>query len=82
MSQEIITTIIAFIGTAVGTLGGIVASCKLTSYRIAQLEKQFSELESHVREHNNFMERIAKLELRDRVQDHRIEDLEDFHKQG
>lgn len=80
MPVEIITSIIAFIGTAAGTLGGILASSRLTTYRVSQLERRFDELDDHVKKHNNFMERIAQLELRGRVQDHRIDDLEAHHK--
>lgn len=32
--------IISFIGTLIGTAGGIVASSKLTNYRLEQLEKK------------------------------------------
>jgi hypothetical protein len=40
MPSEIIVSIIAFVGTAVGTFGGIITSSKLTNYRIEQLEKR------------------------------------------
>lgn len=76
MSETIIVTIISFTGTLLGTLGGIVASAKLTIYRIEQLEKK-------VEKHNNLIERVFKLEEHGAVIDeqikvanHRIDDLE------
>ena len=44
-----------FIGTVVGTFGGILVSNKLTNYRLAQLEKK-------VDKHNNVIERTYRLE--------------------
>lgn len=55
MSSEITIAIISLAGTALGTAGGIMAASKLTTYRIAQLEKKMDK-------HNNFIERIYKLE--------------------
>lgn len=55
MNVEITTALIALFGTALGTFGGIVASSKLTIYRIEQLEKK-------VDKHNNIVERTYKLE--------------------
>jgi len=76
MSETVIVTIISFTGTLLGTLGGIIASAKLTLYRIEQLEKK-------VDKHNNVIERVFKLEEHDAVVDeqikaanHRIDDLE------
>ena len=55
MSQEIVVALLAFLGTCVGTLGGILASSKLVNYRIAQLEKK-------VEQHNSVVERTYRLE--------------------
>ena len=55
MTAEIIIAILAFVGTCVGTVGGIVASARLTNYRLAQLEEK-------VGKHNNFAERIPIIE--------------------
>lgn len=55
MSQEIVVALLAFLGTCVGTLGGILAASKLTNYRIEQLEKK-------VEKHNSVVERTYKLE--------------------
>ncbi len=40
MSNEIIVALIAMIGTALGTFGGIITANKLTNYRIEQLKKR------------------------------------------
>lgn len=76
MSDSIIVAIIAFGGTLLGTFGGIIASSKLTIYRIEQLEKK-------VDKHNNLIERTYRLEqtctLHDekiKAANHRIDDLE------
>lgn len=76
MSETVIVAIISLTGTLFGTLGGIVASGKLTGYRIDRLEEQ-------VKKHNNLIERVFKLEEHGAVIDeqikvanHRISDLE------
>lgn len=76
MSETLIVALLSLIGTLVGTLGGILVSNRLTTYRIEQLEKK-------VEKHNGVIERVYALEKRDAVHDeeikvanHRIEDLE------
>lgn len=71
MSNEILVALFSLIGTAMGTFGGI----KLTNYRIEQLEKK-------VDKHNNLIERTAVIENTIKIQDHRIDDLEHFTKNG
>lgn len=71
MSNEIIVAIIAFAGTTIGTFGGIMASTKLTNYRLAELEKK-------VDKHNSIVERTYRLEEKMKVANHRIEDLENM----
>lgn len=61
---------LAFLGTLIGTLGGIMASAKMTAYRIEQLEKK-------VDKHNNFAEKIPVIEEQIKVANHRITDLEE-----
>lgn len=73
MTGSIIIALISFLGTLLGTLGGILASAKLTTYRIEQLEKK-------VDEHNNFAQRIPILEEKLKVENHRIDDLEQYHR--
>lgn len=76
MSETLIVSLLSLIGTLVGTLGGILVSNKLTTYRIEQLEKK-------VEKHNGVIDRVYKLEQREavheeeiKVANHRIEDLE------
>ena len=80
MSDAIIVAVLSMIGTVVGSLMGILAANKLVIYRIEQLEKK-------VEKHNNVLERVYILEKDEavikeeiKVVNHRIEDLEDFHK--
>lgn len=40
MDNTIIVAAISFLGTLIGTAGGIIASGKLTEYRLTQLEKK------------------------------------------
>ena len=47
--------LISLLGTAIGTFGGIMASNKLTNYRIEQLEKKVSK-------HNDLVERMYNVE--------------------
>lgn len=80
MSETIIVAVISLFGTLGGSLIGVLASNKLTNYRIEQLEKK-------VEKHNNLVERTYQLEEEHKVDEekfkvinHRIEDLEEFHK--
>ena len=80
MSESVIISVISLIGTLGGTLGGILVSNKLTNYRLEQLEKK-------VEKHNNLVERTYQLEEGQKVNEekikvinHRIDDLEQYHK--
>ena len=80
MDNTIIVAILSLVGTLIGSLGGIMAANKLTNYRIQQLEKK-------VEKHNSVIERVFKIEEHEAVIDekidvanHRIADLEQFHK--
>lgn len=66
MSNELI---INFLGIVIGTFGGILASSRLTNYRLEQLEKK-------VDKHNSIIERTYILEEKMKVVNHRIDDLE------
>ncbi|OZV10809.1 hypothetical protein CIW83_18500 [Tissierella sp. P1] len=70
MSNEVTVAIMALIGSAIGTIGGIIASSKLTNFRLEQLEKK-------VDKHNSVIERTFILEEKMKVANHRIEDLEE-----
>lgn len=80
MDNAIIVAIISGAFTLIGTLGGIIASGKLTAYRIEQLERK-------VDKHNQVIERVYKLEQRDAVFEeeiktinNKLDDLEEYHK--
>ena len=80
MSEAIVVALLSLAGTLGGSFCGIMAANKLTTYRIEQLEKK-------VEKHNSVIERVYVLEKRDaviqdeiKVANHRIEDLEHFHK--
>ena len=77
MSETIIIALISLLGTLGGTFGGILATSKLTNYRLEQLEKK-------VDKHNNLIERMFKaeeniniLDEKIKVANHRITDLEE-----
>ena len=55
MSETVIVALIALVGTVLGSLGGVLTSSRLTSYRIEQLEKK-------VDKHNSVIERTFRLE--------------------
>ena len=65
--------IVSLFGTLAGTFGGIITAGKLTNYRLKQLEDT-------VREHNGYARRLPVLEEQMKVANHRIEDLEQYHK--
>ena len=69
MSSEIFVALLSLAGTLLGSLGGILASSKLTNYRLSQLEQK-------VDRHNGFGERIPVLEEKMKVVNHRLDDLE------
>lgn len=73
MANEIAVAVIAFLGTLVGTFGGILASNKLTNHRLQELEKK-------VDKHNSVIERTYILEEKMKVANHRIDDLEEQRK--
>ena len=76
MQTEVVVALVGLAGSGLGSLAGVVASAKLTAYRLEQLEKK-------VDRHNTVIERTYKLEETQavmeeqmRVVNHRIKDLE------
>ena len=76
MPEGIVVALIGLAGSGIGSLVGVMASQKLTQYRLEQLERQ-------VAKHNNLIDRMYKVEEAQKVVDekirvanHRIEDLE------
>lgn len=77
---ELLISLISVLGSALGTFAGIMINSKLINFRIEQLEKK-------VDKHNKVIDRVYKLEQQDavlqeevKVVNHRISDLEDYHK--
>ena len=73
MDNTIIVSIISLAGTLLGSLCGVLASQRLTQHRLQELEKK-------VDKHNHLVERMAVAEKEIRVANHRIENLEAYHK--
>lgn len=73
MSDTIIVGLLSLLGTLVGTLGGIIAANKLTTYRIERLE-------ATVNKHNTIIERTYILEGKMEEVQHDIKDLKGYHK--
>ena len=76
MSGEVVVALITLLGSAIGTIGGIFATKKMTAYRIEQLEKK-------VDKHNQVVERMYEAEknisvISEEIKNvnHRIEELE------
>jgi hypothetical protein len=73
METEIIVAILALIGTAGGSLGGILTANKLTNYRIHQLEAK-------VEKHNSVIERVYNLEKQEALIEEELDHLKEYHK--
>lgn len=68
MTSEVLIGVLSLIGTLIGTIGGILASNRLVTYRLEQLEKK-------VDKHNNVIERMYKIEERVTVIETEITDI-------
>lgn len=68
--------IVALVSGAVTLVGVLIANSK----NQAVTETKLDELTREVREHNNFVRRVPVVEEQIKVINHRIEDLEGFHK--
>lgn len=84
MSEAIIVALI----TGGLSLAGVVVTCLATAKKteettaVAQAvtDTKIDELTREVRSHNNFAQRMPVVEEQIRVINHRIEDLEGYHK--
>ncbi len=65
MEASIVVAAISGICTLAGSFAGVVASSRLTAYRIQQLEKR-------VDQHNHLVERMYQVEDRLNVQEERM----------
>ena len=68
MSEAITVALIGLSGSVLGSLIGVLASQKLTQYRLQKLEEK-------VDKHNNVIERTYKLEGRVTELEHDIRDM-------
>ena len=68
MSEAIVVALIGLGGSAVGAFAGVMASARLTQYRLQQLEEK-------VAKHNSIVERTYKLEGRMNEAEHDIKDI-------
>ena len=78
--ETIIVAALALVGTLAGTYFANRKSAALIAYRLEELERK-------VQAHNNLVERMYQVEERTELQEekikvanHRIDDLEKFHK--
>ena len=69
MSGSISVATLSLVGTCVGSIAGIIASNKLTDFRLRKLEDK-------VDRHNHLVERMCKVEDRAMSNTHRIDSLE------
>ena len=77
MDNSVISSLLALVGSLLGTFAGILTGGKLTEYRIKMMKQK-------VEKHNNLIERMYALEEKTQVQEeklkvanHRIGDLEE-----
>ena len=70
MSETISVALIGLVGSAAGSLVGVLVSAQLTQYRLEQLEKK-------VQAHNRLIERTYKLEGQMQEVQHDIRDLKE-----
>lgn len=73
MDSTVFVALMSFAGTVIGTIGGIIATNKLVTYRLEQLEKK-------VDLHNNAVERLFVVEGQMVEAQHDIKDLKAYHK--
>lgn len=71
ISDNVLVALLSLIGTCAGAFGGIIASSKLTSFRLKKLEEK-------VDKHNSFAERIPVINEQIKVINHRIADIENI----
>ena len=71
MSETVIVAALSLIGTVTGSVLGIIASNKVTLYRIEQLEKK-------VDKHNSVIERTYLWEEKMKETERRLEKIEDI----
>lgn len=73
MSEAVLVAVISGICTLLGSLAGVLATSRLTVYRLKKLEEQ-------VNRHNQVIERTFRLEGRMNEVEHEVRDLKEYHK--
>ena len=73
MNETVVVAVIGCLGSVLGSLLGIIATSKLTQYRLGQLEEK-------VNKHNSIVERTYTLEGRVTELEHDVRDLKAYHK--
>ena len=76
MSTAAVSLLSALIGGGISLVGVLIANGKA----MAVMEERIAELTREVRAHNNFAQRIPVVDEQIKVINHRLADLEDFHK--
>lgn len=72
MSDAVLVALISGLCTLLGSLGGVIATSSLTSYRLKKLEDEVSK-------HNKVVERTFRLEGRMDEAEHELRDLKKYH---
>lgn len=72
MSDAVLVALISGMCTLLGSLGGVLATSSLTSYRLKKLEEE-------VNKHNKVVERTFRLEGRMDEAEHELRDLKKYH---
>ena len=70
MDDAVLTALLSLAGTAIGSIAGILASNKLTNFRLKSLEDRVSQ-------HNHLVERMYEVEDRAKANQHRINKIEE-----
>lgn len=76
MTTAIVSLISAVIGGGISLVGVLIAN----SRAMAVMKEKITELTREVRAHNNFARRMPVVEEQIKVINHRLADLEEFHK--
>ncbi len=70
MEKEVFVGLLSLFGTLIGSLSGVVASARLTNFRLLKLEQK-------VDEHNGYGRKIPALEERVKGVDERLGNIEE-----
>ncbi|MBQ2954285.1 MAG: hypothetical protein IJE07_12210 [Clostridia bacterium] len=73
MTDAVLVALISGACTLLGSLGGVMATSSLTTYRIKRLEEAVSQ-------HNRVVERTFRLEGRMDEVEHEVRDLKTYHR--